>query len=77
MKMWIRWAYNITPQTRDAIRARFGIPRYTTLNGLSPADISEADMALFEETSRRGFFGIMRHIKWRKNGDVYVCTNRQ
>lgn len=74
IKIIVRWA------TRDeeaiaAIRRRFNLPSYTTLNGWTPAEIKPEDMAVFEECARRGFFGIIRQ-KWRKNGDQYIFTSR-
>lgn len=69
-RLIVRW------NTRDkeaiiAIRKRFNIPTYTTVNGLSPAEIKPEDMQMFEECARRNFFGIIRK-KWRKNGGQYV-----
>lgn len=66
----IRW------NTRDsgaieAIRKRFGIPGYTTLNGWSPAEITHSDLPVFEECARRNFFSILPK-KWYKNGDHYI-----
>ncbi|MCM1337734.1 MAG: hypothetical protein NC187_08120 [Candidatus Amulumruptor caecigallinarius] len=69
-RMMVRWGYHIPEAAIAAIRKRFNIPRYTTINGLSPAEISADDMPVFEETARRGFFSILR-VKWRKNGDAY------
>lgn len=65
----VRW------NTRDqeaiaAIRKRFNIPTYTTVNGWSPAEIKPEDMPMFEECARRNFFGIIRR-KWCKNGGQY------
>lgn len=69
-KVIIRWI------TRDKeairlIRERFQMPQYTTVNGLSPADIKDEDIPLFEETSKRGFFGFW-HQKWCIKGGVLV-----
>ena len=69
-KLVIHWGYNIPDDAIEAIRKRFNIPHYTTLNGFSPAEISDEDMPIFEETARRGFFSILR-VKWCKNGGVY------
>ena len=54
--------------TIQRIRQRFGMPTYTTVNGWTPAEILEEDMPLLEETARRGFLYILRHVKWCKNG---------
>ncbi len=64
-KIVIRWT------TKDenaiaAIRKRFNMPSYTTLNGWSPVEVKPEDKDIFEECARRGFFGIMPQ-KWCKN----------
>lgn len=69
-RLIVRW------NTRDqeaitAIRKRFNIPTYTTVNGWSPAEIKPEDMPMFEECARRNFFGIIRR-KWCKNGGQYI-----
>lgn len=75
VKLVIRWL------TRDkdaieAIRRRFSIPRYMTLNGLSPAEIDDSDRGLFDECARRGFFCIMDKT-WRQNGGQIIFISRQ
>lgn len=65
-KLVIRWV------TKDreaiaAIRKRFNIPQYTTVNGFSPVALKEEDREVFEETARRGYFSIFCE-KWCKNG---------
>ena len=62
-------------QTRDeaavqAIRRRFGLPSYTTLNGETPGDIGQADKDIFDECVRRGFF-TYRPTEWSFNGKSY------
>ena len=52
------------------IREHFGIPKYTTVNGLSPATIKPEDREMFEETARRGYFNY-RHVNWTFNGVSY------
>ena len=47
MEMIVRWI------TRDAdaiaaIRKRFNMPNHTTLNGLTPVDVRNEDMEVFE-----------------------------
>lgn len=61
--------------TRDkeaiaAIRQRFSIPNYTTVNGFSPVELADEDREVFEECQRRGFFTIF-HQKWCKNGEAF------
>lgn len=52
------------------IRERFNIPRYTTVNGQTPAVLPTEDMAMFEETARRGYFNY-RRVDWTFNGATY------
>ena len=70
----IRWQTN-NQDAIDAIRKRFNLSRYTTLNGWSPAEIADEDMELFEECARRGFFGIMPY-KWCINGGSLSFISR-
>lgn len=65
-KLIIRWTTR-DAKAIEAIRKRFGIPVYTTINGFSPVLLNEVDREIFEETSRRGYFAII-HEKWCKNG---------
>lgn len=74
-KLIIHW------NTRNAaaiasIRQRFGLTDYTTLNGLTPAEISDEDMPVLEETAKRGYIGIIRE-KWCENGDHYIFPSRK
>lgn len=69
-KVVINWR----TRDRDAIRLireKFGIPVYTTVNGITPADIKNEDMTMFEETARCGFFAFWRH-NWCIKGGVLV-----
>lgn len=52
------------------IRARFKIPKYTTLNGFTPAILPAQDLAMFDETARRGYFNY-RRVEWTFNGTSY------
>lgn len=54
----------------SAIRKRFGIPPYTTINGWSPAMVREEDLDMFRETARRGFFSCIE-TEWAFNGATY------
>lgn len=54
----------------EAIRAHFGLPRYTTVNGWTPGAIEDKDMQMFEETARRGFFRYHK-TEWTFNGATY------
>lgn len=71
-KLLIRWDTR-DPDAIEAIRRRFNIPKHTTVNGITPAEIKPEDRELFEETARRGFFGIIRR-KWCKNGGQYIFS---
>lgn len=75
VKLVIRWL------TRDrdaieAIRRRFAMPQFTTLNGMAPAEIDDSDRGLFDECARRGFFCIMDKT-WRQNGGQIIFISRQ
>lgn len=69
-KMIIRWTTQDS-EAIAAIRQYFGMPNYTTVNGWTPVEIKPEDMKMFEECSRRGFFGIINQ-KWCKNGGQYI-----
>ena len=43
---------------RQKIRDYFGMPKGTTVNGETEADIREEDLPMLEETARRGFIQI-------------------
>ncbi len=73
-RLIIRWATKDRAAI-EAIRKRFGIPRYTTVNGLSPVELKPEDREVFEECERRGFFSIIRR-KWCKNGAHFVFLIR-
>lgn len=52
------------------IRERFGIPRYTTVNGQTPVVLPTDDIVMFEETAKRGYFTYQR-ADWTFNGATY------
>ncbi len=52
------------------IRERFGIPRYTTVNGHTPAILPIEDVDMFEETVRRGYF-TYQQVDWVFDGKTY------
>lgn len=61
MKRTIYWV------TRDKdvirrIRERFNIPRHTTVNGETRAEIADEDMDLLEEVAKRGFIQIRNKL---------------
>ncbi len=73
-KLIIRWITRDTTAIA-AIRKRFNLPYYTTLNGWTPAEIKPEDIDVLEECARIGFFSIIRQ-KWCKNGGQYIFTSR-
>ena len=73
-KVAVKWITN-DKKAIEAIRQRFNIPHYTTLNGWSPAEIKPEDWTVFQECANRGFFGII-DVKWCKNGDLYSFKSR-
>ena len=75
IKLVVCWSTK-DEETIRRIRQRFGMPKYTTINGWTPAEILEEDMPLLEETARRGFISILRHIKWCINGGTYSFISR-
>ena len=75
IKLVVCWSTK-DEETIRRIRQRFCMPKYTTINGWTPAEILEEDMPLLEETARRGFISILRHIKWCKNGGTYSFISR-
>jgi hypothetical protein len=58
-------------EAKELIRKRFGMPRYTTVNGHTPAVFPTGDLTMFEETVRRGYF-TYRHVDWTFNGATYA-----
>lgn len=69
-KLVIRWETR-NSRAIEAIRKRFGIPNYTTINGFSPVLLKAEDREVFEETARRGFFHYMPK-EWSFNGANYT-----
>lgn len=57
----IYWPSSITKDEMIKIRKRFGITAGTTINGETPAEISDADMPLLRETEKRGFIQLRKH----------------
>lgn len=68
-KIIIHWHTKNSESIR-LIRERFGVPTYTTLNGLTPALLKPEDRAVFDETARRGYF-TYHHAEWTFNGFSY------
>lgn len=68
-KLVIKWNTSDS-KAIEAIRKRFGIPTYTTVNGFTPAILPAQDLAMFEETARRGYFNY-RRVEWTFNGTSY------
>lgn len=70
MKCVVYWK-KCAPDAIEAIRKKFGIPHYTTINGESPCEVDDEQLELLKECERRGFLQI-RNKKWCKNGEVFV-----
>lgn len=47
-------------EKRERIRKRFSLQNYTSVNGETPACISDEDMPVLLETESRGFIQIRR-----------------
>lgn len=68
-KIIIHWITHDEEAIR-IIRKRFNVPRYTTVNGWSPAVLRPKDKELFDKTARRGFFNYKK-TDWAFNGTSY------
>lgn len=55
MKVTIYWKKKSTLGAKGKIRNRFGIPRYTTINGETPCDIKDEDLELLRQVEKKGF----------------------
>lgn len=63
MKVTIFWETK-NEKINKRIREQFGIPKYTTLNWITPnVEIKEEDMPLLLETERRGFIRVRQHTE--------------
>ncbi len=74
-QLWVCW-HTAEAEAIERIRRYFGMPYYTTLNGLTPCEIDTKDMSMLKETANRGFFSIINE-KWCKNGGVYSFLSRK
>lgn len=61
-RVWVRWSAK-DAAVIERIRQRFGMPRFNTLNGLTPCEIEQEDMPLLREVARRGFLSIITERK--------------
>lgn len=59
MKIVIYWR-TANPETIRRIRIKFGIPRYTSVNGETIADIRTEDMPLLIQCERLGYIQIRK-----------------
>lgn len=57
MKVTIYWVTQ-DKEVIIKIRARFKIPKYTSINGETPCEVSDSDLPLLLETEKRGFIQI-------------------
>lgn len=74
-QLWVSW-HTKDAEAIEQIRRYFGMPHYTTINGLTPCEIDSKDMAMLKETARRGFLSIINE-KWCKNGGIYSFISRK
>lgn len=61
MQLTIYWKTK-NPVTQKKIRERFGLGGYMSVNGETPAEVSEEDMPLLLEVEKRGFIAIRNKI---------------
>ena len=71
-KLTIYWPSHTSRELEKTIRMRFGITAGTTINGETPAVISDEDMPVLEDTARRGFIEIRKY----KQVLEHLLTNR-
>lgn len=69
-KVVVRWVCT-DKDVIKRIRERFKLPDYTTLNGFTPGMVADKDMAVLEETARRGFL-TFELKEWSYNGKSYA-----
>lgn len=74
-KLWVIWRTKDS-EAIEQIRRYFGMPCYTTVNGLTPCEIDSKDMAMLKETAKRGFLSIL-YEKWYKNGGTFSFISRK
>lgn len=63
MKITVYWVTK-NPDTKERIRIKFDLPRYTTINGETEGIINDDDLQLLQECEKRGFIQIRK-----KNGN--------
>lgn len=61
MKTVVYWVTKDTEKV-TAIREKFNLPTYTSLNGETPADVSESGMELLRECEKRGLIQIRNKV---------------
>ncbi len=59
MKVTIYWATQ-DKEVISKIRARFKIPKYTSINGETPCEVSDSDLPLLLEVEKRGFIQLRK-----------------
>lgn len=75
VQLWVKWWTRDTAAI-EQIRRYFGMPHYSTVNGMTPCEINPKDMAMLKETASRGFISIIDE-KWCKNGDLFSFIPRK
>lgn len=69
MKCCVYWSTKDT-SIINRIRERAKIPKYTTLNGLSPCECDEATFVWLKECEKYGAIRV-RDCEWTKSGGIY------
>lgn len=62
MQLTIYWKTK-NPVTQKRIRERFALGGYMSVNGETPAEVTEEDLPLLREVEKRGFIAIRNKIK--------------
>ncbi len=55
MKITVYWVTK-NSETKEKIRSRFNLPRYTILNGETDGVVSNEDYPLLQECEKRGIY---------------------
>ena len=59
MKVTVYWVTK-NPETKERIRIKFNLPRYTTINGETEGVVNDDDLPLLQECEKRGFIQIRK-----------------
>lgn len=59
MKVTVYWVTK-NPETKERIRIKLNLPRYTTINGETEGIINDDDLPLLQKCEKRGFIQIRK-----------------